>query len=210
MRKFTLSLVASTLAACGSIGGLFGGGEADTVTAPPPQTTGAAPAFDAQGLAVYLETMQALVQGDPVAQAEVFRGVELAAELAPTTTNRLKLALALASPGHPSSDALAAQRLLGALLAAQDALLPEERILATIHLKEVEQRLILDAESRRLQQDASAEASRQDEENTRRLQAIQLENQRLRAELEDAQEKLDAITTIERSIRERENGTDSP
>ena len=136
--------------------------------------------------------------------------MELAAGIAPTTTNRLKLALALASPGHPSGDPLQAQRQLSDLLAAQDALLPEERILATIHLKEVEQRLILDAEAQRLQEDGSAELARLSEDNARRLQAIQLENQRLRAELADALEKLEAIAVIERSIRERENGTDAP
>ena len=197
------------LAAC-SAGGLFCGGQNDTVAIPAAETSGPSPALSAQGLAVYLETMQVLVEGDPVRQAEVFREVELAAGIAPTTTNRLKLALALASPGHPSGDPLQAQRQLSDLLAAQDALLPEERILATIHLKEVEQRLILDAEAQRLQEDGSAELARLSEDNARRLQAIQLENQRLRAELADALEKLEAIAVIERSIRERENGTDAP
>ena len=207
MRRLLLSVTPFALAAC-STGAFFGGAENERVTAPQAEVSG--PVLNAQGLAVYLETMQRLVEGDPVLQAEVFREVELAAGIAPTTTNRLKLALALASPGHPSSDPLQAQRQLSDLLAAPDALLPEERILATIHLKEVEQRLILDAEAQRLQQDGSAELARRSEENSRRLQAIQLENQRLRAELADALEKLDAISGIERSIRERENGTDTP
>ncbi len=209
MRSALLSAVLFVLVGC-STGGLFGGGEANEVATPQRESANSSPALNAQGLAVYLETMQALVQGDRVLQAEVFRGVQQAVEIAPTTTNRLKLALALASPGHASSDPLQAQRQLAELLAAQDALLPEERILATIHLKEVEQRLILDAESARLQQDGSAELARQSEENARRLQAIQVENQRLRAELEDAQEKLEAIAVIERSIRERDNGTNTP
>ena len=209
MGKLLVSLMPLTLVAC-STGGLFGGPQDEIAAMPPAETSGPAPVLSAQGLAVYLETMQALVEGDPVRQAEVFREVELAAGIAPTTTNRLKLALALASPGHPSGDPLQAQRQLSDLLAAQDALLPEERILATIHLKEVEQRLILDAEAQRLQEDGSAELARQSEDSARRLQAIQLENQRLRAELADALEKLEAIAVIERSIRERENGTDAP
>ena len=84
-------------------------------------------------------------------QADVFRNVAAAADAAPTTTNRLMLALALATPTHPSSDPAQAQRLLSELLATGDALLPEEHVLALIHLKEVEQRLILDAEATRLQ-----------------------------------------------------------
>jgi len=209
MARVLLSIVALALAAC-SAGGLFSGAQDQGVATPEPASSGAASLLNAQGLAIYLETMRTLVEGDRVLQSEVFREVELAAEIAPTTTNRLKLALALASPGHPSSDPLQAQRQLSDLLAAQDVLLPEERILATIHLKEVEQRLILNAEAQRLQEDGSAELARQTEENARRLQAAQSENQRLRAELADALEKLEAISSIERSIRERENGTDSP
>ena len=41
----------------------------------------------------------------PSLQADVFRNVAAAADAAPTTTNRLLLALALATPTHPSSDA---------------------------------------------------------------------------------------------------------
>lgn len=209
MRKLLLSLAPLALAAC-TAGGLFGGAQEPAADTTQAETFGPGSTLNAQGLGVYLETMEALVEGDAVLQAEVFREVESATAIAPTTTNRLKLALALASPGHPSSDPLQAQRFLSDLLAAQDALLPEERILATIHLKEVEQRLILDAEAQRLQESGSAELARQSEDSARRLQAIQLENQRLRAELADALEKLEAISSIERSIRERENGTDSP
>ena len=38
----------------------------------------------------------------------------------------------------------------------------------------------------------------------RELDALRGENERLRADLEDAQLKLEAITSIERSIREQE------
>lgn len=207
MRKLLLSCAPLALVAC-TAAGIFGGENGDVET--PPEAAGPSTALNAQGLAVYLETMQALVQGDRVVQAERFREVQQAASIAPTTTNRLQLALALASPGHPSSDPLQAQRQLSELLAARDALLPEERILATIHLKEVEQRLILDAQAQRLQQDGTAELTRQSADSARQLQAIQIENQRLRAELADAQEKLEAIASIERSIRERDNGTDTP
>ena len=59
----------------------------------------------ADALAVYLQTLRSLIEGDAVVQADVFRNVAAAADSAPTTTNRLMLALALATPTHSSSDA---------------------------------------------------------------------------------------------------------
>ncbi len=153
------------------------------------------------------ETLRSLIEGDPVVQADTFRNVAAAADVAPTTTNRLNLALALATPGHPSSDPAAAQRALGELLAAGDALLPEERILALVHLKEVEQRLILDAEAQRLQRAAQTATTQRNDQAAERLRAALEENRQLRLALDEARAKLDAITNIERSIRERENAT---
>ncbi len=167
----------------------------------------AASAMDTRSLGVYLETMQALVEGDSVLQAEVLDSAAEAAALAPTTTNQLRFALALATPGHAGADPLEAQRRLAELLAASDTLLPEERILATIHLQEVEERLILDTAARQQRQSSAAEIARLDADRTERLEAAQAENRRLRDELADAQEKLEAITSIERSIRERDGAT---
>jgi hypothetical protein len=48
----------------------------------------------------------------------------------------------------------------------------------------------------------------QDAATTTRLQDLLDENRRLQTELDDATEKLNAITSIEQSIRERENGTE--
>lgn len=155
---------------------------------------------------LYLATMQALAADDPVLQADTFRAVAIAAETDPTTTNRLNFALALATPGHPSSDPAAAQKLLTELLASGTSLLPEERILAQHHLKEVEQRLILDAEAKDLRDQLTAARSARSAQNARQVESLREENERLRAELAEAREKLDAITNIERSIRERENG----
>jgi hypothetical protein len=166
--------------------------------------------MDTRSLGIYLETMQALIEGDAVLQAETFESAAEAAALAPTTTNRLRFALALATPGHTGANLLEAQRSLAALLAVSDTLLPEERILATIHLQEVEERLILDAAARQQQQTSAAEIARLDADRTERLEAVQAENQRLRDELADAQDKLEAITSIEREIRERDGATNVP
>jgi hypothetical protein len=162
--------------------------------------------LDGDEIALYLATIQALVADDPVLQADTFRAAAVAAETEPTTTSELNLALALATPGHPSSDAAAAQKLLTELLASGSSLLPEERVLAMNHLKQVEQRLILDAEARDLRDQLAAARSARSAQNSRQVESLRAENEQLRADLAEAREKLDAITNIERSIRERENG----
>jgi hypothetical protein len=122
----------------------------------------------------------------------------------------LRLALALSIPGHAAADPLQAQRLLGELLALGNTLLPEERILATIHLQEVEQRLILDAASEQQQRETADELASLNAESARQLEAMRQENQRLQDALAEAEEKLEAITSIERSIRARDTATDVP
>jgi hypothetical protein len=76
-------------------------------------------------------------------------------------------------------------------------------------LKDVEQRLILDAEAARLQQAVTAATAQRNDRNTQQLQAALEENRQLRLALDEVRAKLDAITNIERSIRERENGPDT-
>ena len=158
------------------------------------------------GLALYLQTLRSLIEGDAVVQADVFRNVAAAADAAPTTTNRLH-----ARAGARDADAPVEQRLpkrsalLSDLLATGDALLPEEHVLALIHLKDVEQRLILDAEAERLQRAAAAATAQRNDRSAQQLQAALEENRQLKAALDEARAKLDAITNIERSIREREN-----
>jgi hypothetical protein len=195
-----LLLLSTAFAGCAS----FGGADANRPpTAPAAQAAG--PAAVADGLALYLQTLRSLIEGDPVVQADVFRNVAAAADSSPTTTNRLMLALALATPTHPSSNAGEAQRLLSDLLAAGDALLPEEHVLALIHLKDVEQRLILDAEADRLQRAVATATAQRNDRNSQQLQAALEENRSLRLALDEVRARLDAITNIERSIREREN-----
>jgi len=170
----------------------------------------AAPAQPDQGqqelgpIAPLLDMMSALPQGDPARQAELFQSAKDAADLSPTTSNRLRYALALATPGHSGSDPVAAQRQLSELLARPETLLPIERLLAMVQLKEVEQRLILQAENKRVRDDASHDDSHD------KLQAIKArlasesdENVRLRKALDEARAKLEAVTHIERSINDR-------
>ena len=200
MRNAGALLLAAALAACTTLGGSGDRGEAATLPVADPRA-----ADPGDGLGIYLQTLRSLIEGDPVVQADVFRGVAAAADTSPTTTNRLMLALALATPTHAASDDMRAQALLGELVAAGDALLPEEHVLALIHLKDVEQRLILNAEADRLQRAAAAATAERNDRTSQQLAAALEENRQLKAALDDVRARLDAITNIERSIREREN-----
>ena len=199
MRSAVLLLLSAALAGCTAFGGAGGGRGTAGSTA-----TNARPADVTEGIAIYLQTLRSIIEGDPVVQADVFRNVAAAADASPTTTNRLMLALALATPTHPSSDEAKAETLLSELLAAGDTLLPEERMLALFALKDVEQRLILDAEAARLQRAAAAATAERNDRTTQQLQAALEENRRLKLELDDMRKRLDTITSIEQSIRERE------
>jgi hypothetical protein len=167
---------------------------------------------DVGAIAPLLEMMSNLPQGDPARQAELFQSAKDAADLAPTTSNKLRYALALATPGYSGSDPVAAERQLSELLARPETLLPIERLLALVQLKEVEQRLVLQAENKRMRDDASRDDSRDKlQAINRRLAAESDENVKLRKALEEARAKLEAVTHIERSINDRgTSGTRTP
>jgi hypothetical protein len=204
MRKTAPLLLCAALAGCTSLNG------SDASRQPAPAAPDARPsANESDSIGFYLQSLRPLIEGDAVVQADVFRSITVAADTSPTTTNRLMLALALATPTHPARNDAQAQTLLNELLAASDALLPEEHVLALIHLKDVEQRLILDAEADRLQRAVAAATAQRNDRNAQQLQAALEENRQLRLALDEVRAKLDAITNIERSIRERENGADT-
>ena len=167
------------------------------MSAPEGQSTDLGP------IAPLLELMSTLPQGDPARQAELFQSAKDAAALAPTTSNRLKYALALATPGHSGSDPVAAQRQLAELLARPETLLTVERLLALVELQEVDQRLVLQAENSRLRDEESHDSRDKLLAVNRRLAAESDENARLRKALDEARAKLEAVTHIERSINDR-------
>jgi hypothetical protein len=155
--------------------------------------------------------MHMLPAGDPGRQAEVFESAKEAAALSPTTSNKLRFALALATPGHSGSDPVAAQRQLSELLATPETLLPVERLLAMVELKQVDQRLVLQAENAQLRDEAPRDTHEKLLGVNRRLAAESDENARLRKALDEAQAKLEAVTHIERSINDRgTNGSHTP
>ncbi len=89
--------------------------------------------------------------------------------------------------------------------------MPIERSLALVELKEVDQRLILQAENKRMRDDAPPDEHDKLQAVSRRLAAETDENAKLRKALDEAQAKLEAITHIERSINDRgTSGTHTP
>jgi hypothetical protein len=112
--------------------------------------------------------------------------------------------LVLATPGHSGTDLDKAQNLLRDLLAQTALMTPSEVALAHVYLNSVEQQLILQSEARRLRESTVDRVDRTEEQAlAQRLAAVEAENRRLRSALADAEEKLEAITSIERSIREQ-------
>jgi hypothetical protein len=208
MRRSRLRYAACALAIGVGGCGVLGGAQTSLKTAPPPVYR---PQADLTAITPALELMRALPAGDPARQAELFQSTKDAATLAPTTSNKLKFALALATPGHGGSDPVAAQRQLAELLATPETLLPVERLLAMVELQEVDQRLILQEENKQLREEAPRESREKLLALNHRLAAESDDNARLRKALDEAQAKLEAVTHIEKSINDRgTNGSHRP
>jgi len=158
----------------------------------------------AQEIDTYINELGQIASGDPAAQAEIYADAASAAQLTPSPATNLRLGLVLAIPGHPESDPERAQSILREVMTQTLLLTPGELALATIHLNSVERQIVANIELNRLQTSTSRAAQSQEQANKRRLTAIETENQRLRNDLAEAEQKLEAITSIERSIREQE------
>ena len=158
----------------------------------------------AQEIDTYINELGQIASGDPAAQAEIYADAASAAQLTPSPATNLRLGLVLAIPGHPESDPERAQSILREVMTQTLLLTPGELALATIHLNSVERQIVANIELNRLQTSTSRAAQSQEQANKRRMAAIETENQRLRNDLAEAEQKLEAITSIERSIREQE------
>ena len=192
------AVVASlVLAGCGTLSAPFGNRSSEPVAQ--------RPLAESEAARSYLGELARLQVAAPSEQAELLQAARTAADGAPTTLNRLRYSLLLALPGHAGSDPVAARRQLSDLLARPELLLPSERALASVLLADVNERLVLIAESRRLQEEAAGHDKERMAAVSRRLQIEQDESTRLRHALEDAQKKLNAITQVERSITGRGN-----
>ena len=152
----------------------------------------------------YLRDLHQLATGDPATQVEIFADAESKSTLTPDPSTNLKFALVLATPGHSETDPARAQSMLRELLTQPELMTPAEISLAEIHLRSVEERIVLTTEARRLRESSSRAARTEEQAINQRLATVEAENRRLRSELEDAEQKLEAITSIERSIREQD------
>jgi len=152
----------------------------------------------------YLSELYELSSGDSKLQAEIFADARSGATLTPGPQTKLRYALALATPGHPGFNPELAQSVLRDVLTQQAILTPAETTLATIHLNSMQQLNALSSDARRAIASSSLAATTEEAAILQRLATAESENQRLRSELADAEEKLDAITSIERSIREQD------
>ena len=154
----------------------------------------------------YLTEMHRLASGDPATQAEIYADAESTAKLTPSPSTKLRYALVLATPGHSGTDPQAAQTAFRELLTQTEMMTPAEIALASIHLDVVEQQIVFGAENRRLRSVNSRAATTEEEAIAQRIAKVESENRQLRRSLEEAEQKLGAITSIERSIREQSNG----
>ena len=152
----------------------------------------------------YLNEIYELSVGNPKIQAEIYADAESGAKLTPGPQTNLRYALVLATPGHDRFNPEIAQTMLRDVLLQESILTSSEVALATILLNSVERQLALSADARRALASSSLAASTEGAAVQQRLAAAEAENRQLREALTDAEEKLDAITSIERSIREQD------
>ena len=158
----------------------------------------------APGVEILVADLGQIASGDPAAQAELFADAAAAAQLTPNAMTNLRFGLILAIPGHPESDPERAQSILREVLAQTILLSPAEVSLATIHLNNVERQIVANSDSRRQQVSSTRTANTQEQALKKQLADIEADNRQLRQDLEEAEQKLEAITSIERSIREQE------
>ncbi len=152
----------------------------------------------------YLKELYELSSGDANKQADIFDDAVSAARLTPGPSSNLRYGMAMATPGHAGTDLGQAENVLNEVLEASELLTSSELSLATIYLSSVQHLISVSAEARSLSESTSRTARNEGLAANQRIAAIEAENERLRSELADAEQKLEAITSIERSIREQE------
>ncbi len=154
---------------------------------------------EATVIAGYLDVCLRMARGSPAEQAEILAVANNDYSAAATPSRVLRYAMLLSTPGHAGYDPVVAQRLLREVLASPETLLPAERALAFLQLQQVERQQSLQADVRRLQTGAERSTNERIAQLSRRLTTESEENARLKKLLAEAQAKLDAIATIERS-----------
>lgn len=158
---------------------------------------------DGQLVAGYLDLLARLGRGGAAEQAEILESTRNAYLTQATTQNRLRYAFVLGVPGHAASDPEGSRRLLGEALATPETLLPSERALAELIVRDVDTRLALSQENAALRNGSGPGERDRVAALSRRLQQETAEKDRLRRELEEARAKLEAIAALEGGPTER-------
>jgi hypothetical protein len=164
-------------------------------------------AVSSEALAEDFALLDKLIAAAPDQQMQMIGAAEQAFKAAPTPSNKLRLALILGTPDQAAADLPRAQGLLEELSSdAQPSLLPGERHLVALQLKQIGDYLTLEAENRTLQADATRAA--QLAALRHRLDGAAGENAKLKKQLDEAKAKLAAIANIEKSLNERKPGNE--
>ena len=108
-----------------------------------------------------VDVLDLMAPGDAVRQSTELASTLTQAQQNPTSSNRLRHALALGAAGHSSSNPVEARRLITELLAGQHDLTPQEVSLANAFLREFDARVAL-----------YADLARQREESERQMKSI--------------------------------------
>jgi hypothetical protein len=162
-------------------------------------------AASSEVLADDFAVLNKLIAAPPDQQMQMVGAAEEDFQTAPTPSRKLRLALLLGTPDQAAADLPRAQQLLQQLSSdPHSSLLPGERSLVTLQLKQIGDYLTLQSENRTLQ----ADAARADQLAAlkRRLDGASGENAKLKKQLEEAKAKLAAIANIEKSLNERKPG----
>jgi hypothetical protein len=178
----------------------------------PPQPAAPAPkpvidrkAASSQALADDFAVLGKLITAAPEQQMAITGTAEEDFQQTPTPSRKLRLALILGTPDQAGADLPRAQQMLQELAAdPRPSLLPGERSLVALQLKQIGDYLTLEQENRTLQ----ADAARADQIAglKRRLDGAAGENAKLKKQLDEARAKLAAIANIEKSLNERKPG----
>lgn len=172
---------------------------------PPAATVIDHKAASAEALADDLAVLEQLLAAPPEQQMQIVGSAEESFRNTPSASRKLQLALILGTPDQAGSDLPRARQMLQELAAdPSPSLMPAERALVSLQLKQIGDYLTLARQNRTLQ--AGAARAEQLVALRRRLDGVTGENEKLKKQLGEARAKLAAIANIEKSLNERKPG----
>ena len=197
MRPF-VALLACALAGCA----LRAPSPAVPAPAQPAQTVPAV-----TDLTPYFDLLDQMATADDAREAVLLGELRTQLVQAPGARATLRYAMALGSAGHKASDPVEARRLLQGLPASPGDLEPAEQRLASAMLREFDARVTLYAQLARQREEAEDRLAAASEAHARALQSNAADSARLRRALAQAEQKLQAITEMERELLEQVEAT---